>query len=249
MRVHTCTLFYSYFRLHATIETSAVFGADAVPVEGPATAHVVFDDAEPVQKGECRRHADGVLHDVLIEALVDPARFPGNGYVKLTLGEFVSRLAVDWLLLNAIHDNFQSLFNPFKQLIADWIAAHAPMRPKLLDIGGRARSGVQRSEHYPECDVTTLDIIANSGVDVVGDAHELGRYFSPGSFEFAHCSSVFEHLVMPWKAAVEINRVLKPGGAALIFTHQTIGMHDMPWDFFRFSDSSFCGIVQSLHRF
>jgi SAM-dependent methyltransferase len=202
-----------------------------------------------MQKAECRRLADGELHDVFIEALVDPGRFPSNGSVKLTLGPFVSQLTVEWLLLQAIHDNFRSLFNPFKQHITDWVTAHGPARPKLLDIGGRARSGVQRAEHYPECDVTTFDIVPDAGVDVVGDAHELSRYFPPDSFDFAHSTSVFEHLVMPWKAALEINRVLKPGGMLLIFTHQTIGMHDIPWDFFRFSDASWSGLFNRYTGF
>jgi hypothetical protein len=47
----------------------------------------------------------------------------------------------------------------------------APGRPRLLDIGGRARSGIQRSDGFPHCDTTVLDIIAAPGVDVVADAH------------------------------------------------------------------------------
>jgi len=40
---------------------------------------------------------------------------------------------------------------------------------------------------------------------------------------------------MPWKVAVEMNKVLRPGGHAFIHTHQTAGLHDVPWDFMRFS--------------
>jgi hypothetical protein len=40
---------------------------------------------------------------------------------------------------------------------------------------------------------------------------------------------------MPWKAVLEINRVMKTGGYVHITTHQTIGLHDQPWDFLRFS--------------
>lgn len=35
-----------------------------------------------------------------------------------------------------------------------------------------------------------------------------------------------------------MNRVMKLGGRAWISTHQTIGMHDIPWDFWRFSDTA-----------
>jgi hypothetical protein len=242
MRVTACTLFYSYFRLHATIETIPVFGADAVSASARASARLLIDGVAPMQQAECRRLADGLEHEIRIEALIDPAKFPAGGFVDITLGRQVARRPLHRLLLRATYDNLQSLVDPFRHQITRWIAAHRPARPTLLDIGGRARSGVQRSEHYPQCDVTTFDIVPDPGVDVVGDAHELSRHFPPASFDFATGVSVFEHLVMPWKVAIEINRVLKPGGVAFIFTHQTIGMHDMPWDFFRFSDASFSGL-------
>jgi hypothetical protein len=35
---------------------------------------------------------------------------------------------------------------------------------------------------------------------------------------------------------------MKTGGVAYIFSHQTLGLHDMPWDFFRFSDSAWSGL-------
>jgi SAM-dependent methyltransferase len=46
--------------------------------------------------------------------------------------------------------------------------------------------------------------------------------------------SVFEHLVYPWKASLEINRVLKPGGLVFISTHPAWPAHELPWDFWRF---------------
>jgi hypothetical protein len=167
----------------------------------------------------------------------------------MALGDEVATLSIDALLVGAKIENFSSLFDPFKAEIATWIEAHGPARPALLDIGGRARSGVQLSEHFPECDVTTFDIVPDPGVHVVGDAHQLSRCFPPARFDFAQSISVFEHLVMPWQVAVELNRVLKPGGVAHIFTHQTTGMHDMPWDFFRFSDASFTGLFNRYTGF
>lgn len=109
---------------------------------------------------------------------------------------------------------------------------------KVLDIGGRARSGLDRSKDFKRADVTVLDIMAGENVDVIGDAHELSKLFQPETFDAIYCSSVFEHLMMPWKVAVEINRVLKTGGCGLISTHQALGMHDIPWDFWRFSDTA-----------
>ena len=109
---------------------------------------------------------------------------------------------------------------------------------KMLDIGGRDRSGLDRSTQYPGIDVTVLDIVPGDNVDVVGDAHNLSAYFPPNHFDAVLSVSVFEHLLMPWKAVIEINKVLKRGGIGMVHTHQTLGMHDLPWDFWRFSDTA-----------
>lgn len=122
-------------------------------------------------------------------------------------------------------------------------------RPAILDVGGRARSGLDRSKMFPFSDVTVLDIIHDSNVNVVGDAHELTKYFPKERFDGLYCVSVFEHLLMPWKVVLEMNRVLKIGGIALIHTHQTLGMHDLPWDFWRFSDTSWDSLFNAKTGF
>ena len=105
----------------------------------------------------------------------------------------------------------------------------------LLDIGGRARSRVDRSSEFQN-DVVVLDVLDGENVDVVGDAHSLSLYFPGNHFDASMSIFVFEHLAMPWKVVLEINKVLKYGGYCLIYTHQTIGLHDLPWDFYRFSE-------------
>jgi SAM-dependent methyltransferase len=109
---------------------------------------------------------------------------------------------------------------------------------RMLDIGGRARSGLERRALFRASEYVVFDVLAGSNVDVVGDAHELARFFPAEHFDAILSVSVFEHLMMPWTVVTQMNEVLKPGGLALVFTHQTIGMHDMPWDFWRFSDTA-----------
>jgi SAM-dependent methyltransferase len=244
-----CTLFHSYLRLHARVETIPRFGEGAVSASADAAVIIHFDGNAPSQQSKCTRLDDGRAHEIELEALVDPAGFPGNGVPEITLGNQVSISPLVRLAGFAVFHEFRSLFEPLKAEIAAWIAAHGPARPSMLDIGGRARSGHQLGERFPECDVATFDIVPDPGVQVVGDAHDMGRHFAPASFDFVHCASVFEHLVMPWKVALEINRVLKPGGVAYIFTHQTTGLHDMPWDFFRFSDAAWSGLFNRFTGF
>jgi len=72
----------------------------------------------------------------------------------------------------------------------------------------------------------------------VGDAHQLTEYFGSESFDAVFSISTFEHLAMPWKAVLEINRVLKPDGLVFVATHQAFPLHEAPWDYWRFSDSA-----------
>lgn len=125
------------------------------------------------------------------------------------------------------------LYTTFRGMVA------AKPGATLLDIGGRSRSGIDRSKQFETAQCTVFDVNPGENVDVVGDAHKLSKFFPPETFDFVQSISVFEHLAMPWVVATELNRVLKIGGHAFISTHQSVGCHDYPWDFWRFSDRAF----------
>lgn len=106
----------------------------------------------------------------------------------------------------------------------------------VLEIGSRARSGVIRRNSIPSrLEYVGLDILPGPNVDVVGDAHSLEKLFGRDRFVAAFSCSVFEHLAMPWKVAIELNRVMKTGGIIFTQTHQTWPVHEEPWDFWRYS--------------
>lgn len=111
----------------------------------------------------------------------------------------------------------------------------APDFGRVLDIGGRARSQIDRRKQFPTKEIIVTDIMAGDNVDVVCDAHQVSRYFAHGSFDAVQSTSVFEHLLMPWQVILEINRIMRVGGLLFIHTHQTLGLHDMPCDFWRYS--------------
>ncbi len=128
--------------------------------------------------------------------------------------------------------------NATAQMSQRFVAAVNQAGGRLLDIGGRNRSSIDSSAHYTGVERTVLDIHPGDNVDVVGDAHAMADLFPPGHFDAIFSVSVFEHLMMPWAVVPQMNQILKTGGVALIATHQTLGMHDMPWDFWRFSDTA-----------
>ncbi len=106
----------------------------------------------------------------------------------------------------------------------------------VLEIGSRARSALTNRQHIPpQLDYVGLDILPGPNVDIVGDAHRLAEIFGSRRFVAAMSFSVFEHLAMPWKVALELNRVLVPGGLVFTGTHLTWPLHEEPWDFWRFS--------------
>ena len=119
----------------------------------------------------------------------------------------------------------------------------------VLDVGGRARSGRDRSTELPGKRAVVVDILDAPNVDVVGDAHRLSTLFQHGSFDAFMSVAVFEHLAMPWKVAVELNRVLRMGGIGFALSHQTLGMHDIPWDFWRYSDQAWHSVFNRFTGF
>lgn len=182
-----------------------------------------------------RASANGVSTELNIQTLNRDGTFPNDAGFKV---EWVNGAATSYLLTEVA----QAVV-PVPQLQSrffEWVARDEFRN--VLDIGGRARSGLLRAAMFPNNLVTVLDIVADEGVDVVCDAHQLSAKFPTGSFDAVFSSFAYEHLVMPWKVAIEINRVLRVGGIGFVATHQTVGMHDSPWDYFRFSDSAWRGI-------
>jgi hypothetical protein len=137
--------------------------------------------------------------------------------------------------------------DPYHRLFQNFLRnVNGLQQPSVLEIGSRARSGNVYSTCLDSQVVYTgMDIVAGENVDMVGDAHELSRLFTPGKFDAIFTISVFEHLAMPWKVALECNKVLKVGGLMFIGTHQTWPVHDAPWDFWRFSSSAWTALFNT----
>jgi len=179
-----------------------------------------------------------------IQFLLKEAVFPKNIFIDITFSDGTYDTFTDSFIGERMRaDKHTKVSKKFWEIIAE--SAYK----KVLDVGGRARSGLDRSKEFLGKEVTIIDIIKDDNVDVVGDAHLMSKYFEPNSFDVVYCISVFEHLIMPWKVALEMNKVMRIGAVGLIHTHQTVGMHDLPWDFFRYSDTSWKGIFNAYTGF
>ena len=136
------------------------------------------------------------------------------------------------------------VFDRFVKTVAD----SAP-GASMIELGSRARSGNTYKHLFPTLSTYTgVDMNPGNNVDVVQDIHTLSRAIT-SQYDFAFSVSVFEHLLMPWVAAVELNKVLVDGGLAYIQSHPTWPLHDEPWDFFRFSKHAWQGLFNSFTGF
>lgn len=108
---------------------------------------------------------------------------------------------------------------------------------RVLEIGSRNVTGANHRKTFSNAEYIGFDFYAGENVDVVGDAHNLSTYFiDKEKFDLIFSSAVFEHLYMPWIAAVECQKLLKVGGYIFIETHFSFSSHERPWNFFQFSD-------------
>jgi len=143
-----------------------------------------------------------------------------------------------------VDDPYHAVFREFISL------SKQAYSPSILEIGSRNVTGVTRREIFSFCeDYVGFDILAGDGVDIVGDVHKLSESVPTEGFDFVYSISVFEHLLFPWKAVLEINRVMKSGGYVFISTHPVWPEHELPWDFWRFPRNGFHALFNQYTGF
>ena len=108
---------------------------------------------------------------------------------------------------------------------------------RVLEVGSRIVTGACNRSKFDKAEYVGFDYYSGPNVDIVGDAHKLSEYFNE-KFDLIFCASVFEHLAMPWKASIEMIKLLKLGGYVFIETHYCYASHERPWHFFQFSENA-----------
>ena len=120
----------------------------------------------------------------------------------------------------------------------------------VLEIGSRDRSHMVRKQLIPQhLRYVGLDVKPGPNVDVVGDAHRMTEVLGGAQFDGVFGIATFEHILMPWVAAVQMNKVMKLGAIAFVHSHQSFPLHEQPWDFWRFSDQAWRGLFNEFSGF
>lgn len=109
----------------------------------------------------------------------------------------------------------------------------------VLDVGGGERFQKWLAPYrdlFAGSNYRTFDTDKVSGADIVGDIHHLPM--PEHSLDGIICQSVLEHVHDPLRAMAELKRVLRPGGAMLLYVpsiypyHARKGAYGDYWRFF-----------------
>lgn len=135
--------------------------------------------------------------------------------------------------------------DPYHAVFTEFVDAVAHMAtPTVVELGSRNVTGAAHRARFANAGrYVGCDVHAGEGVDLVIDVHSLSEAFPANSVDAVYSISVFEHLVFPWKVALEINRVLKPGGLVFVATHPAWPAHELPWDFWRFPEAGLAHLL------
>ncbi len=124
--------------------------------------------------------------------------------------------------------------------VHEFIRRHAMthMSPgvKVLDAGsGREHEQYLRKELIATgATLHTCDFCAGPGVDFVADVSALP--FEDASYDIILSTQVLEHVREPQRVVSEMARVLKPGGHLFLTTPQSSPLHNLPYNYFNFTN-------------
>jgi SAM-dependent methyltransferase len=135
------------------------------------------------------------------------------------------------------------------ELLLDRVAESVGRRaPHVLQIGSRSSVSDRNERNWraliskrfgSRARFTGIDLAEGSNVDrqldICSPPKAVRQALGEGSFDLVICCHVLEHTVSPWKAARNIEAVLRPGGLAYIATPWSQAFHAAPDDYWRFS--------------
>jgi SAM-dependent methyltransferase len=105
----------------------------------------------------------------------------------------------------------------------------------VADIGSYNVNGSNKSlfDEYSNCSYTGIDIEKGPGVDIIVDLDYQWDNISSESFDVVCSTHCLEHVEMPWKILIAMDRVLKPGGYMINIAPWKWTEHKYPLDCWR----------------
>lgn len=102
----------------------------------------------------------------------------------------------------------------------------------ICDIGNQGKNLPGLSKY----NVLTLDITAETEPDIIADITRHNKNIKDDQFDALMCTEVLEHVVDPFGAIDELNRIVKAGGHILFTTPLNARIHGPVPDCWRFTE-------------
>lgn len=112
----------------------------------------------------------------------------------------------------------------------------------VLEVGSRVgpdETPAKKPLFHGASEYVGFDFHDGPNVDIVGDVHQLSNVLNGKRFDAICSHSVLEHVAMPWVAAVEMVKSLNVGGIMFHHVPFSFPMHELPWDFWRFTPEAY----------
>ncbi len=139
-------------------------------------------------------------------------------------------------ILRTVFFAFARLSKRFsRENLYEWLAEDLEILPqgsKVLSIGGGGALDTMITGNSA-IEAIAIDIDPDRKPDIVMDATDMS--FDDGTFDAVYMMEVLEHVKDPQAALSEVRRVLKDGGRFVLSTPFVFGIHEEPWDFWRFT--------------
>lgn len=123
------------------------------------------------------------------------------------------------------------------------VAAELPAGSRLIDVGA-GNSPYRELFHHLHYESTDWEHSVHPGaraVDHVGPAHDLP--VGDESCDAVLCTQVLEHVPNPDAVIAELYRVLRPGGRLYMTVPLAWELHEMPFDFYRYTPHGLATIL------
>lgn len=129
-------------------------------------------------------------------------------------------------------------YSAMECLIQGLMTRTAQRQISVLDVGSMVAEEGQDSyrdivERFANARYTGLDMAAGKNVDIVA-AEPYKFPVESGAIDLVLSGQAFEHIEFPWLTIREIERVLKPGGSAIIIAPSSGHEHRYPQDCWRY---------------
>ncbi len=112
--------------------------------------------------------------------------------------------------------------------------------------GGTLGNGAHLLYQEPNVSVVAFDLYASPHTQFIADAHQIP--LADASVDAVWVQAVLEHVLDPWRAVKEIERVLRPQGLVYAETPFLQQVHEGPYDFTRFTESGHRWMFRRFER-